>query len=349
MTAPTTRVPTTVVTGALGVGKTSALLHLAQHQPPGERWVVLVNEFGEVGIDGALLADGGLAVRELPGGCLCCAGQAPMEVTLRQLLTTLSPTRILIEPSGVADASSVLDTLATQFAEHIDLRAVITLVDPRALQAPRGRHRSAWQAQVDAADVLVGNRVDVCTPAELRAFLEWTDALWPPKLAVVTTQDGALDPALLDARPLRRETAAGRGQGHGHSHPAPSHAQQALAAPVWVDHTGTLPDDLARRLFRRVWAGPDFTTCGWVFPPEIRFENVPLNAVLEGLVAVGALRVKGVFHTAGGWRAVQADRDGTRSRATSWRSDSRLEVIAPPPGPDWVSVDEALAACVLPA
>ena len=68
------KVPLTVVTGFLGVGKTTTLLQLARQRPPDERWVILVNEFGEVGIDGAILSeDSSLSVRELAGGCLCCA------------------------------------------------------------------------------------------------------------------------------------------------------------------------------------------------------------------------------------------------------------------------------------
>ena len=64
----TTAVPTNIITGFLGVGKTTAIQHLLRHKPTGETWAVLVNEFGEVGIDGALLRDGGARVREVPGG-----------------------------------------------------------------------------------------------------------------------------------------------------------------------------------------------------------------------------------------------------------------------------------------
>lgn len=341
------RVPATVVAGALGVGKTTALLALAAHQPPDERWVVLVNEFGEVGIDGAVLGDAaGLSVAELPGGCLCCAGQAPMEITLAQILSELSPDRVLIEPSGVADAGAVLDTLLGAFADRIDLRATITLVDPRALTTPRGRHRSAWEAQVQAADVLVGNRIDACAPAEVRAFLEWGAALWPPKRAVVTTVGGELDPAWLDwtAQAASQPAAPGSAD-HAHH----DHAVGALEQPAWVDQTGLLPADLGARVFRRAWAGPDYTTCGWRLPAALRLRSAPLRALLAGLVDQGALRVKGVFHTSAGWQVLQADRDGVRATPTAWRRDSRLEVLAAPAQtPDWVAVDRALLACAAP-
>ena len=74
---PIRAVSTNIITGFLGVGKTSAILHLLQHKPETERWAILVNEFGVIGIDGALIEGQsgeapGLYIREVPGGCMCC-------------------------------------------------------------------------------------------------------------------------------------------------------------------------------------------------------------------------------------------------------------------------------------
>ncbi len=63
---------TNLITGFLGSGKTTTIRHLLAHKPEHERWAVLVNEFGEIGIDGALLADSGAVLKEIPGGCMCC-------------------------------------------------------------------------------------------------------------------------------------------------------------------------------------------------------------------------------------------------------------------------------------
>jgi len=81
-----TPISTTLITGFLGVGKTTAIRHLLANKPAGQRWAVLVNEFGEIGIDGAVLSDeSGVTVREIAGGCICCS-QGP---TLRVALTRL--------------------------------------------------------------------------------------------------------------------------------------------------------------------------------------------------------------------------------------------------------------------
>lgn len=68
----TKKVPTNIITGFLGVGKTTAILNLLKNKPENENWAVLVNEFGEIGIDGTLMTDQGALIKEVPGGCMCC-------------------------------------------------------------------------------------------------------------------------------------------------------------------------------------------------------------------------------------------------------------------------------------
>ncbi len=77
---------TNLITGFLGSGKTTSILHLLAHKPANEKWAVLVNEFGEVGIDGALLAESGALLKEISGGCMCCVNGLPMQVGLNTLL-----------------------------------------------------------------------------------------------------------------------------------------------------------------------------------------------------------------------------------------------------------------------
>ena len=114
-------VPTHIITGFLGVGKTSAILQLLNDKPTNEKWAILVNEFGEIGVDGSLFKGNqfkgkqfkgqhtetaGVFIREVPGGCMCCAAQLPMRVALNQLLLQAKPDRVLIEPTGFPSQSS---------------------------------------------------------------------------------------------------------------------------------------------------------------------------------------------------------------------------------------------------
>lgn len=85
---PIKQTPTTLITGFLGVGKTTLLNALLMHKPPTQKWALLINEFGKIGVDTALI-DGqdGVFVKEVSGGCICCSSQLPMQVAVVRLLS----------------------------------------------------------------------------------------------------------------------------------------------------------------------------------------------------------------------------------------------------------------------
>lgn len=318
-------IPATVITGFLGVGKTTAIRHLLAHGDG--RWAVVVNEFGEVGIDGATLADGELAVAEIPGGCICCSAGVALQVTLARVLREVRPTRLLVEPTGLAHPASVLDTLRRPgLRESLDPRATLTLVDPRHVRNPRARASATWNDQITVADVLIANKTDLCSPEDLDAFRTFAAGLWPPPLRVVETLDGAIDPALLDLSPHPDRPVRSDGHHHGHSHPV------------------GMPTD-----GRSAHLTEDAATCGFIWPPERIWDRNRLRETVQTLVRpgpilpAGVLRLKGIFRTPGARLLVQADADAVRFEPIGWRRDSRLEVIAPPaPTPDWDRVEAAL-------
>ena len=95
-------IPVHIISGFLGAGKTTLLKHLLQQKPEQEIWAVLMNEFGQIGVDQQLLPqDSGYAVKELLGGCLCCSSQLPMQIALSRLLSEVKPDRLFIEPTGL--------------------------------------------------------------------------------------------------------------------------------------------------------------------------------------------------------------------------------------------------------
>src|SRR5574340_1105901 len=100
---------TTIVCGMLGSGKTTFIRQFAEHLQG--RAVVIVNDFGRAGIDGEIFSAGGLESIELPSGCVCCTLKYDLITTIRKIMDTLAPEHLLIEPSGVAAPSGVLEAL----------------------------------------------------------------------------------------------------------------------------------------------------------------------------------------------------------------------------------------------
>lgn len=176
-----TRIPTHLVLGFLGAGKTTAILNLLKQKPEGERWAVLVNEFGEVGIDGAFLSNQGVAVKEVPGGCMCCISGLPMQIGLNSLISFARPDRLFIEPTGLGHPAQVIETLTGEFYKDVvSLSTSVCLVDPRRLEDKRVLASRQFHDQVAVADVLVASKADLCTANQLDQFDIWANT-WQPQ------------------------------------------------------------------------------------------------------------------------------------------------------------------------
>ena len=117
-------IPTNIVTGFLGAGKTTSIIGLLAARPADETWAVLVNEFGEVGIDKALITGelgdcDDVVVLEVPGGCMCCTAGISMNIALSEIIFLVQPDRILIEPTGLGHPNEVMQTLHHERSENI--------------------------------------------------------------------------------------------------------------------------------------------------------------------------------------------------------------------------------------
>lgn len=331
---PVRAVPLNLVTGFLGAGKTTAIRHLLAHRREGERWAVLVNEFGQVGIDQAVLGGEGIAIKEVPGGCLCCANQLPLQVALSQLLSRARPDRVLIEPTGLGHPARVLETLREpHWQAALEVRATLTLVDARELADPRVLAHETFKAQVEAADVLVFSKDDLLAEADRERARAFAAGLLPPKAHVVFMARGELKREWLDLpgrglpvkRSLLHAPAAGRGA-RGGAGAGGAAAPDAAAIEPPFHYSEVLPEA---------------AIAGWVFPRDWVFRH---NALLDALFGVrAALRVKGVFHTDSGWIFFNATRHETAVNSEPPRADSRLEVIAPA-ALDWAALEAALLA-----
>jgi G3E family GTPase len=322
-----------LITGFLGVGKTTAVRHLLAHRPSSERWAVLVNEFGEIGVDGALLDDTGVAIAEVPGGCVCCVSSQAFTVGLNRLIREQHPDRILIEPTGLGHPAQIIATLTGPFYQGVlDLRATVTLVDARQLASPRHREHPTWQDQVHLADVLVASKADLYNEAERDAFAGFAAEQDPPKAKIALVAHGRLDPAWLGLPRHERQATfpeahaflKAHEQAHGHDH---EHGHEA--GGDWLMLEGR---------------GDDHFSVGWRIVADQVFDTTGLKALIDGICAD---RIKGVLHTDGGWLAINRGADGGDWQAAAARAHSRLELIHHE-ALDATRLDHALRTLVIP-
>lgn len=164
-----TAIPTTVLTGFLGAGKTTLLNHIL-HNTTGEKIVVVVNEYGEVGIDGQLVVDTDDEVVELNNGCICCTVRSDLISALRNLLEAGHDIdRIVIETSGLADPAPVVQTFVLDevLSKRMALDAIVTVVDTRHIVTQL--EQEIAKEQICFADLLILNKVDLESEDTLRA------------------------------------------------------------------------------------------------------------------------------------------------------------------------------------
>ncbi len=316
---------TNLITGFLGTGKTTSILHLLANKPEGEKWAVLVNEFGEVGIDGALMAESGALLKEIPGGCMCCVNGLPMQVGLNTLLRQGKPDRLLIEPTGLGHPKQILDILTADVYEPwIDLQATLCLLDPRQLLDEKAVTNDNFRDQLAAADIIVANKSDRATPESEAALAEWWQRFGGDRQLLTATQ-GEIDPALLDTpRRNRRKLPSSAEHNHGHAE------KKGLAALNLPAH---------QRWRRSLNSGQGHQACGWIFDAQTRFDTV---GILEWARLAPVGRVKGVMRIAEG--LVRINRQGDDFHIETQNiapPDSRIELIADR-DVDWNALQSAL-------
>ena len=281
-----------LISGFLGTGKTTALKSLMAQKNPDEKWVIIVNEFGEIGIDGAVLSDNGIPVAEIAGGCLCCVAGPQMSNTVTKMLRDVAPDRLMIEASGLAHAASVIDELKTPpLDQSLEIGAVFTVVDPRQFVSPDYAQQALYKDQIGVCDVLVASKTDLCSPEVLAEFREKAAKLFPPKALVAEVDNAQMNIEWLDI-------------------PVVEKSRYRLK---------TLPDNTM-----------GFQSQGFTFAAGQDFDGERLTNFFNDLpkMTEGLVRAKGVFQVLGTWVWLNWVDGQWGANQVSWRRDSRFELIA---------------------
>lgn len=365
MTHPTLiqNVPCTLVTGFLGAGKTTLINQLLSTKAITERWALLINEFGRIGIDGALLRDGqtdagnttnhaNIAIREVSGGCICCTSQLPLQIALTRLLTEHRPQRLIIEPTGLAHPHELLTQLsAPHWQTALSMQAVITVLSATQWQQEKHRHHEGFQEHVRTADVVVINRYESLHNRDRQDLQHWLIELNPQASLIWMTSQTVGD--VIENTIIENTTIKNTATNTTSSLLSQLSAQLSQPSHRLTQHRGaaraqirlTPPQRLAPTTsmlinktnndneiavnnelpYRYHDKQQGMLVAGWKLPPQWIFDADKLQSWLLNLP--NWQRIKGVVHTTQSWLQLNFTPDSLTTMDTSAQIDNRLEVI----------------------
>lgn len=302
------KIPVTVVTGFLGAGKTTLVRHLLQHNQ-GRKIAVLVNEFGEVGIDGELLRSCQICeedetpvnnIVELTNGCLCCTVQEEFYPTMQELLKRRDQIDcILVETSGLALPKPLVQAFRwPEIRNYSTVDGVVTVVDAQALAAgtlvgdlealeaqrqadPNLEHETPieelFEDQLACADLVLLTKTDLIDEASLAKVRQWLSRELPAGVKVVACQQGEVETNLLLGFNAAVEDHLESRPSHHDSEEEHEHDDEINSVELIVEQAFE-PNSLIEKLQRLVQREEIYRIKGFV-----RVPNKPMRMVLQGV------------------------------------------------------------------
>ena len=212
-----------VVSGFLGAGKTTFIKRLVVNNKDNEKTIIIENEFGEIGIDGGFLKDSGIEIREMNSGCICCSLAGDFEASLRELLSTYSPSRVIIEPSGVGKLSDVLKAVSDVEKDlPVKSNSAVTVVDVKKCKMYMKNFGEFFNNQIEFANTIVLSRTDLADNAKIEDAVNLIKGI-NPEATIVTTplaklSDEKIEEILSTPLDLKKELLDEMAREHEHHH-----------------------------------------------------------------------------------------------------------------------------------
>ncbi|WP_130803239.1 CobW family GTP-binding protein [Acinetobacter ihumii] len=322
-------VPTHILSGFLGAGKTTLLQHLLQQKPEHEVWAILMNEFGQIGIDQQLLPQQqGFEIKELLGGCMCCSSQLPLHIALARLLTDAQPNRLFIEPTGLGHPAQLMEQLTEpHWQSSLDMRALVTVVDGSRLHDRAWVKHNLYEDQIKAAEIIVISHTDIMTFEDDLALEQLQQEYAVYQQQWLKTAHGELDLKQIDQphRTIERKIQPLLIQ----------QRQQSIQEAV---------TEIKQLPYHYVEHAQGYLVAGWKFPRRWVFD---FDQLLDVLCAQKDwLRLKAIFHTHQGWMYFNCNPEQFNYKSGEENIDNRIEMISQHEH-NWLKLETDLLACRL--
>ena len=317
-----------VIAGFLGAGKTSAILGLLSQKPKHETWAIIVNEFGEIGIDGSLLRaqtkNEDVVVLEVTGGCMCCSAVFSMDLALSQILHLVAPDRLLIEPTGLGHPIEILETLSAEAHRNtLSIQQTVAVVDAQVLSSGTNAQHPNFDQHLAIADLIVANKSDLCAPADYDLLQDYVRETLGSRAKIIAATYGNVDIGQLEGNTDWRSIGP------------------QIRQP---DREASLPEDqpLPECGFLRAEnQGEGFESTGWRIHPEMIFRYAALFAFLRRL---NVARMKAIFITEKGVFAYNMVGSVLQELPIDDCMESRIEIIAESIDANW---EDRLLGCLI--
>lgn len=323
----TAAVKTHIISGFLGAGKTTLLQALLAQKPEHETWAILMNEFGEIGIDQQLLPDAqGYEVKELLGGCLCCASQLPMQIALSRLIQEKKPDRLFIEPTGLGHPAQLIEQLTEpHWQSQVDMRALLTVLDGSRLHDTAWISQDLYQDQLKAAQIVVVSHADTMSDLDRDVFNDLKEEHLTHVHTWIMAEQGNIQIEQIDVphQGIQRKILP------------LIQIQKQFSAEESLPEIKQLP-------YHYVESSNGYTVAGWKFSKRWQFDFYDLLDVL--CEQENWLRIKGIFNTDQGWMTFNFNPEQLNYKSGAENIDNRVEVITQHDR-DWESLETAILRC----
>ncbi len=320
-------IPTHIISGFLGAGKTTLLKSLLNQKPKHEKWAVLMNEFGQIGVDQEFIQKNeNIDVQELLGGCLCCTTQLPMQIALAKILSQIKPDRLFIEPTGLGHPAQLVEQLSEpHWQTHLSLRQVITVIDGSKLNQALWSKHQIYADQLQAAQIIVISHQDLMQAEDEIALQQLQEKYQNYGQIWLKTTQGQLDLAQIDRVYIM-----------------PKQKKQLLLS-VQQTQKPTENDVIIKTLpYHYVDFSQDYYVAGWKLPQNWQFLFHDLFDLLSE--QKNWLRIKAIFHTDEGWKAFNFNPEQFNYQNCEASIDNRIEIIYQHET-QWLEFEQALLAC----